>query len=279
MKLLVFLTVAMATQASWIPDFSHNWTNLRVSWNLIPFKGFDEMPLTVQDKGKFELRDDFCANPNGKFFGQRYWKNKDAALSLLFDKNGVVAGIQTSVPKAKFNASPKNLNYVDDGDFWTLTAYFMEPSQICSTGRNAADLKQGTAAGLWIQTTSDPMNGGLYKVPEKEEDIKGKDKWGYGKCFWTMGQHYWYNIKKDMDCDADLTPNCLLYNGGKLTGFCFAINGNFDSDRYDYPKPKKDVIKKFMDPVPDCFANNPAYAIQSTVHVYFSDQPKYSSWC
>jgi len=237
------------------------------------------MPLTVADKGDFELRDDFCANPNGKFFGQRYWHNKDATLSLLFDKNGFIAGIQTSVPKSKFNPNPKNTNYVEDGDYWTVTAYFMDPNSICTVGRTADDLKTATAAGLWLQTSSSPLNGGLFKVPEKEDDIK-PTKWGHGKCFWTMGQHYWYDIRKDMDCDADAAPECLLYNGGKLTGFCFAINGLFDGDRYDYPHPDKNAVAKFMDPVPDCFSKTPGWTgKQSTMHVYFTDQPKYSSWC
>jgi len=288
MKFLLLLGVAIAVQAKFPPDFTHNWTNLRVRWHAVPFKGVNELPRSLKEIGEFELRDDLCKT-GGKFAGQRYWFKKDPALSLLFDKNGIIAGVQTSVPKTGYKKNDQNPYYIDDGEYWTLTSYFMDPSKICSEGRTQADLDKATAEGLWFQTAS--TIDSVYKVPQNEADMKdeaaklekeGKPHWGYGKCFWTMGQHYWYNIKKEMNCDADLAPKCLLYNGGKLTGFCFAINGDFTSPtkRYDWPKPKYNVIEKFMDPLPQCFdGNNKDYMIQSTMHFYFTDQPKLTSWC
>lgn len=271
-----------ASQAGLIPDLSRNWTNLKVTWSPVPENplgwGFNSLPRKLSDNKDWELRDDLCATSGGKFLGQRYWYKKDATLNLLFDKNGYIAGIQNSVEKSKFKASASNKNFVDDGDYWTMTAYFIDPSLICGTGRTEEEFtKSGTGTGLWIQTGPNPLTD-VFHAPEKENEIK-QTKWGSGKCFYTMGQHYWYNITKDMDCDADLVPNCILYNGGKLTSFCFAINGYFDSKRFDWPHPKKDVINKFMDPVPDCFANNPAYSVQSTIHVYFVDAPQITSWC
>jgi charged multivesicular body protein 7 len=263
-------------------DFSHDWHALRVTWNANPLSswGFDKMPRTLdENKGQFQLKDDQCAGEGNKFVGQRYWYKQDPALVLLFDKNGIIAGIQTSALKSKFTPDPKSKDkyFIDDGDYWTMTAYFVDPSTICSQGRTKDDLKsQGTGTGLWLQYGNNAITNSM-NIPLKEEDIK-KTLWGHGKCFYTMGQHYWFNISKSMEC-GDVAPNCLLYNKGKLTGFCFAPNYYLDSSRYDSPAPTIKVLTKFLDPVPDCFYTDPSFQKQSTVHVYFNEKPQVTSWC
>jgi len=280
MKVIIFLTMALAAAQASLFDTS-SWNALRVTWNAIPFKGWDKVPRQVSEmKGDFVLKDDLCATGKGNLIGQRYWyKDKDPALMLLFDKNGFIAGIQTSVLKSAFTppAQLQNKNFADDGDYWTLSAYFIDPSLICAAGRTQDEFnKTGTGTGLWIQMGPNAVTDS-YHVPSSEDEIK-TSKWGHGKCFWTMGQHYWYNVSKDMSCD-DFVPNCLLYNGGKLNAFCFATNGNFPSDRYDWPHPKNTVIKQFMDPEPDCFFSDPTYKIESTIHIYFNDNARLGSLC
>jgi len=92
-------------------------------------------------------------------------------------------------------------------------------------------------------------------------------KWGFGKCFYAMGQHYWYNISTDMPCN-NFVPYCILYNKGVLNAFCFAMSGVFESPRYEHPTAV--VTKGFMDPVPQCFYNEPDYEKQTTLHVYMT---------
>jgi charged multivesicular body protein 7 len=158
-----------------------------------------------------------------------------------------------------------------------MTAYFVDPSTICTTGRTKDDLeKQGTGTGLWLQHGPNSLTD-CVNIPLKEDDIK-KTKWGNGKCFKTMGVHYWLNMSKGMDCSYNV-PNCLLYNGGVLTAFCFTNNFHHDSKRYDSPAPTPEVENKFLDPVPDCFFQDPSFAIQSTMHVFFTESPFTTSWC
>jgi charged multivesicular body protein 7 len=280
MKLIIFLGMVLAAQAG-IFDLSHNWNTLKVTWNPNPIGGwaFDKLPRTLSENKHFELRDDLCETGGGKLLGQRYWYKQDPALNLLYDKNGVIAGIATSIPKSKFTppAPLQNKNYQDDGDYWTLAAYFIDPSLICGAGRTKEEMETtGTGTGLWIQMGPNAVTD-CYKAPANETEVK-TTKWGSGKCFWTMGQHYWYDITKDMSCD-DVVPNCLLYNGGQLNAFCFATNGNFESKRYDNPHPTNKVVPKFMDPMPDCFNTDPSYEVQSTIHVYFYESPRVTSWC
>ncbi len=49
------------------------------------------------------------------------------------------------------------------------------------------------------------------------------------------GQHYWYNVRKDMSCD-EFYPMFLMYNNGKLNAFGWAFKGDFKSNRFEHPK-------------------------------------------
>jgi len=291
MKVIIFLCMVLASSEALFFDFPE-WNGLMstyaplgslssIGWD------FDSLPRTLTETANrhFEARDDLCNSDKKNLLGLRYWyrqyptSDPDPALNLLFDRNGIIAGISTSIPKSKFTppAPLQNKNYQDDGDYWTLAAYFIHPTLICGAGRTKEEFKKtGTGTGLWIQTGPNPITD-FYHAPAKESDIKTSN-WGSGKCFKGMGQHYWYNVTKDMSCD-DVVPNCILYNNGKLTAFCFATNGFFASPRYDYPHPQPWQQKQFMDPVPDCYFSDPTYKFQSTIRIYFNIAAFFTSNC
>jgi charged multivesicular body protein 7 len=274
--IVIFFVIASVADAFF---HSSKWDALRVTWNINPFKGFDYLPRQLPENKDFEFKDDLCATGGGKLIGQRYWNKQDPTVMLLFDKNGFIAGIQSTVLKSKFTPFDylKDKNYIDDGDYWTLSAYFIDPSLICGAGRSKEEFeKTGTGTGLWIQMGPNAVTDS-YHVSAQESEIKGS-KWGHGKCVPTMGQHYWYDVSKDMTSDK-FVPNCLLYTGGKLNAFCFATNGDFNSSRYDYPHPKNTDIAKFLDPLPDFFYTDPSYKVSSTIHVYFTTTGHLTNLC
>jgi len=275
-KIIIFLSVCFA---SGYFARGADWDDLKVTWSVNPFSSwaFDSMPRNANGAmGDFVLKDDQCVQ-GSKFVGKRYWYKKDPAVILIYDKNGYIAGMQTAVPKGSFTPSSFLTNHpvIDDGDFWTITAYFIDPSKICTTGRTSEQFQeQGTGTGLWFQNGTNPLQD-LIQIPLLESDIK-KTGWKFGHCFYTMGNHYWYNVTRDMDC-KQFYPNCLMYNGGKLTAFCFAVNTYLTSKRYEHPTPKD--AEKFIDPVPDCFFNDPSYGKLSTIHVYMINSPRLQSRC
>jgi len=277
-----YTIVALLAFASLAYGADPLWNNLRVTWSLNPLSpwGYKVVPRDLSGKlDGFELRDDQCNVSDAKFLGQRYWYNKDPALSLLFDVNGIIAGMQTSAPKSNFTppAYLINRNYIDEGDYYTITAYFVDPSTICSSGRTSDQLKtEGTGTGLWIQQGPDPIKDSV-QIPFLEEDIV-KTTWKFGKCFRTMGNHYWYNQTKDLAADH-MVPNCLLYNKGKLTNFCFTFGWTYEFTSPRYEHPKTTDLTRFMNPVPDFFYNDPNYAKLSTMHVFFQDDARLGSWC
>jgi len=169
--------------------------------------------------------------------------------------------------------------FVRYGAYWVETAYFVNPNIICTTGRTQQQYdQQGTGYGLWLQNGTMPLwANNTVNVPT-DQNALSSTKWTDGKCFWTMGQHYWYNLKSNMDCD-DFFPYCLLYNSGKLDGFCFAMNANLNDPLYDSPHPTPSILGQFMNPVPQCMNdNNPGWNQYSTIHVYMTDSPR-STFC
>ena len=258
-----------------------DWDGLRVTWSINPLSswGFDGMPRTLGENqyGNFHPRDDQCKVANAKFLGQRLWYKQDPAVTLLYDTKGIIAGIQTSIPKSSYTpaATSAGRRYVDDGDYWTLTAYFVDPNIICAAGRTQAQFEsQGTGTGLWLQTGPDPLKDSV-KIPNSEEEIQ-KTKWTFGVCFPTMGDHYWYNVTKDMSC-ADLVPTCLMYNSGRLTAFCFATNVVLPSYRYEQASPLSSLVS--ISPMPDCFLKEPSFQSFSSLHIYLIDNPRSGSLC
>ena len=258
-----------------------DWNGLRVTWSPNPLStwAFDSMPRTLDENqyGDFRPRDDQCKIANAKFLGQRLWYKQDPAVILLYDTKGTIAGIQTSSPKSSYTppASSTGRGYVDDGDYWTLTAYFVDPKTICAAGRTKDQLaSEGTGTGLWFQTGPDPLRN-IFRAPNSEEEIK-KTNWKYTTCFPTMGDHYWYNVSKDLPC-ADFVPVCLMYNSGRLTAFCFAFNADLPSYRYEKSSPLTSWAT--INPTPDCFYKEPSFQSLSSIHIYLIDNPRTGSLC
>jgi len=267
MKTILIVLVAVFTGVLSTPS----WNDLRTTFGINPLSKWDfaEQPRDLsKDMKGFTMMDggDMCSGTN-VFVGKRYWSDNDPALILLFDGQGFIAGVQTAVPKSSGWVPPQHFigRYViDETNYYTLTVYFVDPNRVCK-GRSPTDFaNEGTGTDLYIQVGTNPLTD-YFQVPNSEVDIKNT-KWGFGKCFYMMGQHYWYNVTSDMNCD-DFVPYCLLYNKGVLNAFCFSVS--FDvkgSERYEHPTPT--AAKGFLNPVPDCFFSTPSYSVLTTMHVY-----------
>ena len=80
--------------------------------------------------------------------------------------------------------------YVDDVieglKVYTLTAYFVDPSTICTVGRSNADLqKNGTGTGIYMQNGPTPAN--LITIPPKRNEAATQG-WTNNNCFVGMGK-------------------------------------------------------------------------------------------
>ncbi|GFN89430.1 hypothetical protein PoB_001593600 [Plakobranchus ocellatus] len=200
--------------------------------------------------------------------GLAYAKEDDPTITILFDINAEIAGIQTRIKvsdEQRTGFPPKSLRppFVLDGkdnDSYVLTAYFEDPSKICTEQRRERLEVKSTGENLWIQTGSSPSE--VMKIAKNQSDISAP--WVEGKCFVTMGMHYWYNTTADSNCD-ELLPVFLLYNGGRLNGFGFVALADIESAYYEHPEYKD--FKMFMKEVPKCLESKGRI---STTHVYMT---------
>jgi charged multivesicular body protein 7 len=268
----LFCISAISAQASL------GWNDLRVTWGLNPFSQWDfaQVPTNLNGGGDmkdFVQMDNLCTT-KGPFFGVRYWVANDPSLILLFDINGYIAGMQTLIPQSEYTPEKgrgANAMTLYNG-YYTLTAYFVDPTTVCGPGRTADQFgAQGTGYGLWLQNGTS-----MVQIPAQETDV-ANTQWTLGHCFVTMGVHYWYDVSLDMSC-GDFFPFFILYNDNKLNAWGFATNyGGGKSQRYEHPPHS--AIAGFMNPVPTCFVSDPSFAALSTMHVYLTNNPRTGDLC
>ncbi|XP_013421837.1 uncharacterized protein LOC106181865 [Lingula anatina] len=220
----------------------------------------------IEESDKFTITAYFTDPGNSQFMGNRYIKDGDTAVMLLFDKNGYIAGIQAGIPK-NAGTFPSSMSadvrkyFIEESDKFTITAYFTDPATICSAGRTADQYSaDGTGTALYIQKGTNPATDSI-AMPMSQDDVKNT-MWTEGHCFYGMGKHYWYNVRKDMSCN-EFVPVFLLYNGGRLNAFGWAFIGDFKSPRYEHPGQSS--FKWFLDPVPTCVTS---VGTLSTMHIY-----------
>ncbi|XP_064603751.1 uncharacterized protein LOC135469143 [Liolophura sinensis] len=281
--MLLYLGLALILCQSNALFFGNNgdkWDALKVTWDINPLSSFAfaSMPRTVGEARNegFTQETSRCeASASKPFLGSRYLKDGDNAVMLLYDRHGYIAGIQVGIPKGLPRNYPSSMMtppWIAEGNRYILTAYFVDPASICTSGRTSAMYEsQGTGTGLYIQNGTDPVHNVL-SIPHQEAAI-ANTKWTKGKCFKTMGMHYWYNLREDMSCD-DFQPIFLLYNNGKLNAFGWAINADLQSHRFEHPPLAS--IGAFMEVPPKCLASQGRL---STMHIYMTDNPVLHDWC
>ncbi|XP_071090553.1 uncharacterized protein [Haliotis cracherodii] len=268
LRLLLCISILAGSQAFFFSR-SPDWDKLQVTFGINVFSSgtFSHLPRTVpaaRGEGFTELSG--CgATP--MFAGRRFAKNGDLAVVLIFDVNGIIAGIQAGFSSNQYNGYPddpiRNHPFVEYDHHQFVTAYFTDPGSICSRGRTSDQYsEEGTGTRLLIQNGTTPRE--YITIPMTETGLR-TTHWTRGKCFPWMGVHYWYDISRDMDCGR-FFPVFLMYNGGKLNSFGWAFNADLTSPRYEHPPPSQ--FGRFLNPVPLCLSGRSRL---STLHIYLSN--------
>jgi len=265
---------------------ARNDLKVTFSANPLNFWKFNSLPRTESDasSNQWTLLKDGCADKSVSLPGRRFILDGDMSVILVFDANGIIAGIQMGVPKSKY--TPGTLGpvppFVDDGAYWIVSAYFWHPANICDASKSRTPNQfdeEGTASVVYLQNGTVAARD-LSEIPNVEGAELDQKRWTKGKCMPLMGQHYWYNIRENMNCN-EFFPFCLLYNKGKFNGFCFAVSGDFDNKnthRFEHPTGWEAKLC-CLDPYPKCFDDTGLTNTKSsTMHVYLDSTP-YLNFC
>jgi charged multivesicular body protein 7 len=156
------------------------WNDLKVTWGINPFgSAYQSLPRTMNDaiaKGWTKDRD--CTQGGS---GHRFVLKGDRAVMLIFGANGNIAGISAGIPKnlpLNYPGEPIKKFFDDEGDFLSITAYFTDPTTVCSTGPST---KLATGDRLIFKSKT-------FQVEVAREESKVDSSfWTLGKCFYTMG--------------------------------------------------------------------------------------------
>ncbi|PAA69604.1 hypothetical protein BOX15_Mlig030495g1 [Macrostomum lignano] len=115
---------------------AQDWDDLRVRFGMNPLSNFVQMPRTVADATSQGFKQETnCDGAANKFLGRRFvHRNGDRSIMLLYDVNGIIAGIQTNVPKSTGfpTAAHKKFHdmWVEEPNAHVLTAYFVDPHRV-----------------------------------------------------------------------------------------------------------------------------------------------------
>ncbi|CAG5115670.1 unnamed protein product [Candidula unifasciata] len=240
------------------------WDGLRVQWNQNVtnpnyFVKFSRTEHQAVIRGFTKIGD---CDLTAKWRGRRYIQDSDYTVILLFDIKGYIAGIQTAIPTTS-TYPPLKLKppFIDEGGRSVLTAYFTDPSKICTTGRTADEFAiEGTGSTLYIQDNIYPEAS--TRMPSSVDEARRTAPWTISKCLNYMGLHYYHNITSELECDS-LFPVGLLYHKGELLGFAWLFMQYLPLKRYET------VAKRFypyvLTQVPKCFDE---YDYFTSQHVY-----------
>jgi len=262
---LAFLAVVFLVSVVQGKEYLPSWDSLSVTW-----RKFSSLPMTTKLAIKDGWTKESSSCSEGSFVGYRYILNDDPAVMLLFDAQGNIAGFQTAVLNT--TVTPKTQPWNKEENLYVVTVYFTDPKFICSTRQKRLN-PDNIGDKLLFQTGKTPKD--VMEIPHAEEDIKKQKDWVLGKCFISMGRHYWYKISKSMDC-TDFYPFFVMYNGNKLNAFGFVMDSNQGSSRFEHPTPFASKMTFRDETRPRCL--DEPVPQRSSIHVYLQRRP-YFNFC
>jgi charged multivesicular body protein 7 len=290
-KFIISLALVAAFSSAVTADHDPAWSDFRGSFLIGKNESFAPFPKTLNDtltnsENWVQVGND-CSN-GGLFNGFQYVKQDDYSVALLFDVNGIIAGIQMLIKKSVVNVAGNPLNYnavptyqnatYAGEDYYVLTAYFVEPSTICTTGRSTSSLAQdGTGTGVWLQNGPTPAD--LLEMPlirPESEDENENGKWTKNGCFPAMGHHNFYSIDQYYRTNCtEMVPAFGLYNKNskQLHGFGLITVGNLTQPRFEHPPEPAIRLILTGAKTPQCVVDMANGVGVTSLHVYFTEEP------
>lgn len=180
---------------------------------------------------------------------------------LLFGANNNISGIQTGVSKSIVGV--KQLPWIEENDFYIITAYFRDPSQICSPKASHAKYI-GDRLLILNSTTS----AAFVQAPLLEDSLS-RSVWTEGRCFWSMGKLYWYGLSKVSDCNT-LFPVFLMYTNKELNGFGWILPHKINNTQFVHATHSSFPNLFTNKTVPECFRDTRALSL---MHFYLDSNP------
>ncbi|XP_049814417.1 uncharacterized protein LOC126260949 [Schistocerca nitens] len=255
------------------------WDGLRVRWSVLGLadifhlSAFFDMPKTVSDAtsdGWVEAVDSGVTSNV-----TTYCMENDPRVCMLYDANGVAAGIDVSVVVddvsnlgVDFDWSSQEL-FVEMERFGIpiyRTRVYWVPEDVVTEGRST--WKNGLGSGLWFEGKN-----GRVEIPIEQSQIESETLYTEQACIPTMGIHYYHNMTESADC-SQFHPYFLLVgkDSGKVHGVGFQTFGKASkTNREWFEDIPSAAIKPTVPHSPDCLVEWVEQYGVISLHVYFRD--------
>ncbi|XP_077538751.1 uncharacterized protein LOC144151535 [Haemaphysalis longicornis] len=268
--------VALAFLVAHHPADATKWDDLRVTWGMRNWKAgaFAQMPLTAkqaEDVGFVRLNDR-CA---GTFHGYRFIKDEDPSVVLLYDVNGIIAGLQSGFHVQNSRTHPRMgylMDYLGGKYLQFLTVYFIPPELICTRGRSLRELEEeGIGSNVYLQRKEEALSC-LVTAPRYDDDLRNS-LWVREACYPGMGRHYFWNITEDMPCEQ-LFPVYVTFYRGEIVSFGF-LHSLAPPSSGRFERVIKENIGTYLLRPPKCLEKElttPGTRF-SSLHVYLVSKP------
>lgn len=218
----------------------------------------------------------------GYYYGYRASDPADEVLSLLYDVQDTIAGVQAWYPKEYVLVPESTFRFdqvwsyqnatVNGKEYFVSTVYFIPPELVCTTGRNSSSLvTEGTGLGMWIQQGPTPASS-LAVARNRTEAYK--QGWSMNSCFVGMGRHNFYQVETydETNCTKSEGYFLLFNRDEQLSGFGFRIQGEIPSKYVEHP-PNLAISLILGEPVPQCVLDQNTLVKSTTMHVFFTSSP------
>ncbi|CAG7835003.1 unnamed protein product [Allacma fusca] len=220
---------------------------------------FNAIPLiqtTAVAEGWTLLPGSDCTN-GGKYFGVRYLPKSAPSIAALYDSKGVIAGFQIlykvdALTKGSSEADCDTLNKFQNNytfsdqrminketiggtQYFVLTAYFVNPKQICSSNRSPSRVKTD-GFGNQLSFQNGPTPSTLILAPATRK-LAAAQSWTNNQCLPLNGYHNFFKSNEwDSKNCTENRPDWLFYNKDqRLSGFGFSLPGCDGSPRFQHP--------------------------------------------
>jgi hypothetical protein len=275
---LSFTILLFAVCASQIQAYDF-WDDLRVTWGTSPIEAYHRLPRNTVDAvvDGWQKVSETCEN-GGRFSGFQWIDPKDDGVALLFDTKGYVAGIQSMVPQSELLVPGSKVDYskvsmyrnytLNGRTYFTITAYFIDPTLICHGGLGNGNI--GAGSQIYFQNGA---TDNYLKLGPKNRTQAIAQGWTKNQCIPGMGWHNFFEVEKydESDC-SEVQPTCLLFNEhDELHGFCLTYAGLATSPRFEHPNSAG--IEASLGNAPQCLLDQTDLIGATTIHVYFQNNP------
>ncbi|KAJ8713859.1 hypothetical protein PYW08_007479 [Mythimna loreyi] len=267
----------------------------KVRYDVNPLSGllgtaFMDLPQSKDSAAKMGWKQTPKPDLHTEFASLELWCPQCNNVCVLFDDTGYVAGLLIAFNMNQYSDALYNWtiqgfkNWItkdksgNSAEYKYTAIYFSSPEYLKTSAeaRIASRNPETLLQDKYIYVSG--INGKLHPISTDVTQIDNTalSNFTLQACMPSMGDHYYYQMTKELECNDELFPFFPLTFAGRLVGMGFVSFGKYETEKgctNYFEKPSSTAVKIIVPRGPDCLyelANSPGVI---TMHTYFIKKP------